>query len=45
MNSLRHILHFTSKYTKLVNSYLKEYLSKKNFIVFWKTLGVSYKNI
>jgi len=34
MNSLQDTLHFMSKCVNLVNSYLKEYLTKKNFIVF-----------
>jgi len=41
MNSLQDILHFISKYVNFVNSYLKEYLIKRNFIVvFWKTLKI-----
>jgi len=33
MNSLRNILHFMFKCVNFVNSYLKKYLTKKNFIV------------
>jgi len=33
INSSRDILHFMSKCVNFVNSYLKEYLIKKSFIV------------
>jgi len=34
MNSLRDILHFMSECMIIVNSYLKEYLTERNFIVY-----------
>jgi len=37
MNSLQNILHFMSKCVNFINSYLKEYLTKRSFIImFWK---------
>jgi len=37
MNSLRDILHFMSKCVTFINSYLKEYLTKSNFITVLKS--------
>jgi len=41
MNSFGEILYFTSKYVNFVNSNLKEYLTKRSFIVMFEKFSRS----